>query len=88
MGSEGFVEGDVVFDGHHPQPYEQLATWYRRIGHEPDARRVMLAKQRQHRTTLRPTGRAWGRLLDAIVGYGYRPWQAALWAAVLLTTGT
>ncbi|SDI16045.1 hypothetical protein SAMN05421505_13630 [Sinosporangium album] len=75
-------------DGYRPQPYEQLATWYRRIGHEPDARRVMLAKQREHRTTLRPTGRAWGRLLDAIVGYGYRPWQAALWAAVLLTTGT
>ncbi|MEU9833466.1 hypothetical protein AB0D67_18260 [Streptosporangium sp. NPDC048047] len=75
-------------DGHRPQPYEQLAAWYRRIGHEPDARRVLLAKQRGRRGTLRPAGRAWGGLLDLVVGYGYRPWLAALWAAVLLTAGT
>ncbi|GIH99406.1 pentapeptide repeat-containing protein [Planobispora takensis] len=74
--------------GYRPQPYEQLAAWYRRIGHEPDARRVLLAKQREHRATLRPTGRLWGRLLDAAVGYGYRPWMAGLWAAVLLVAGT
>ncbi|GAA3104642.1 pentapeptide repeat-containing protein [Streptosporangium carneum] len=74
--------------GYRPQPYEQLATWFRKIGHEPDARRVLLAKQRQRRHTLRPTGRIWGRLLDLVVGYGYRPWLAGLWVAVLLTTGT
>ncbi|MBG0817116.1 pentapeptide repeat-containing protein [Planomonospora sp. ID82291] len=75
-------------DGYRPQPYEQLAAWYRRIGHEPDARRVLLAKQREHRGTLRSTGRFWGRLLDVAVGYGYRPWLAGLWAAVLLVAGT
>ncbi|MFC4056841.1 hypothetical protein ACFOWE_00930 [Planomonospora corallina] len=75
-------------DGYRPQPYEQLAAWYRRIGHEPDARRVLLAKQREHRGTLRSTGRFWGRLLDVAVGYGYRPWLAGLWAAVLLAAGT
>ncbi|GGS69743.1 oxidoreductase [Planobispora rosea] len=75
-------------DGYRPQPYEQLAAWYRRIGHEPDARRVLLAKQRGHRATLRPTGRLWGRLLDGAVGYGYRPWMAGLWAAILLIAGT
>ncbi|GAA3147817.1 oxidoreductase [Planomonospora alba] len=75
-------------DGYRPQPYEQLAAWYRRIGHEPDARRVLLAKQRGHRGTLRPTGRFWGRLLDVAVGYGYRPWLAGLWATVLLAAGT
>ncbi len=74
--------------GYRPQPYEQLATWFRRIGHEPDARRVLLAKQRRRRRTLKPTGRIWGRLLDLVVGYGYRPWLAGLWVAVLLTTGT
>ncbi|GIH92798.1 hypothetical protein ACFFMN_31415 [Planobispora siamensis] len=74
--------------GYRPQPYEQLAAWYRRIGHEPDARRVLLAKQRERRATLRPTGRLWGRLLDSAVGYGYRPWMAGLWAAVLLVAGT
>lgn len=33
-------------DGFHPQPYEQLATYYRSIGHDRDARRVLLAKHR------------------------------------------
>ncbi|MFF5207261.1 pentapeptide repeat-containing protein [Streptosporangium sp. NPDC000396] len=75
-------------DGYRPQPYEQLAAWFRRIGHEPDARRVLLAKQRRRRRTLKPTGRFWGRLLDLAVGYGYRPWLAGLWTAVLLTAGT
>ncbi|MEV8632793.1 pentapeptide repeat-containing protein [Streptosporangium sp. NPDC051023] len=74
--------------GYRPQPYEQLAAWFRRIGHEQDARRVLLAKQRQRRHTLKPTGRIWGRLLDLVVGYGYRPWLAGLWVAVLLTAGT
>ncbi|MEU1878234.1 hypothetical protein ABZ470_13060 [Streptosporangium sp. NPDC020072] len=74
--------------GYRPQPYEQLAAWFRRIGHEQDARRVLLAKQRRRRRTLRPAGRIWGRLLDLVVGYGYRPWLAGLWVAVLLAAGT
>jgi hypothetical protein len=74
--------------GYTPQPYEQLAAWYRRIGHDDDARRVLLAKQRRRRRTLGPLGRAWGRVLDATVGYGYRPWQAALWLMLLSALGT
>nr|WP_189182918.1 oxidoreductase [Microbispora rosea] len=74
--------------GYRPQPYEQLAAYYRRIGHEPDARRVLLARQRARRRTLRLPGRLWGRLLDGLVGYGYRPWLAGLWAGLLLATGT
>lgn len=75
-------------DGYRPQPYEQLAAWYRRIGHEPDARRVLLAKQRERRSTLRGPSRGWGRLLDLMVGYGYRSWLAGVWAMVLLAAGT
>ncbi|GAA2264808.1 MULTISPECIES: oxidoreductase [Kitasatospora] len=74
--------------GYAPQPYEQLAAWYRKIGHDDDARRVLLEKQRRRRRTLGPAGRLWGRLLDVTVGYGYRPWQAALWLAVLALLGT
>ncbi|GLX03933.1 hypothetical protein [Microbispora sp. NBRC 16548] len=74
--------------GYRPQPYEQLAAYCRRIGHEPDARRVLLARQRARRRTLRAPGRLWGRLLDGLVGYGYRPWLAGLWAVLLLATGT
>ena len=73
---------------YRPQPYEQLAAFYRRIGHDHDARRVLLAKQRARRTTLRPYAKAWAYLLDATVGYGYRPWLAGIWLVVLLGIGT
>ncbi|WAP57871.1 oxidoreductase [Streptomyces sp. S465] len=74
--------------GYAPQPYEQLATCYRQAGHDDDARRVLLEKQRHRRHTLKPTGRLWGYLLDATVGYGYRPWLAALWMTALCLLGT
>ncbi|MGW4894771.1 oxidoreductase [Kitasatospora sp. NPDC004240] len=74
--------------GYSPQSYEQLAAWYRKIGHDDDARRVLLEKQRRRRRTLGPSGRLWGRLLDATVGYGYRPWQSVLWLAGLALIGT
>ncbi|MFB8138664.1 oxidoreductase [Streptomyces parvus] len=74
--------------GYAPQPYEQLAACYRQAGHDDDARRVLLEKQRHRRRTLRPSGRLWGYLLDATVGYGYRPWLAALWMTGLCLLGT
>jgi hypothetical protein len=70
--------------GFRPQPYEQLAAWYRRTGHDGLALKAQLAKQRARRATLGVTGRAWGYLLDWMVGYGFRPWIAAVWFAVLL----
>jgi len=74
--------------GYRPQPYEQLAAFYRRSGRDEDARQVLLAKQRHRRTTLHAPGRIFGQLLDWTVGYGYRPWLAAIWLAALLATGT
>ncbi|MGO4632936.1 oxidoreductase [Streptomyces sp. 2RAF24] len=71
-----------------PQPYEQLAGWYRQIGHDDDARRVLLAKQRHRRLTLSPPARVWGHLLDVTVGYGYRPWLAGVWLLALTLLGT
>jgi hypothetical protein len=73
--------------GYQPRPYEQLAEYYRRAGREA-VRRVLLAKQRHQRTTLSAPGRVLGRLLDATVGYGYRPWLAAIWLARRLAIGT
>lgn len=73
--------------GYSPQPYEQLAGWYRTIGHDDDARRVLLAKQRDRRRGLSLPARAWGHLLDATVGYGYRPWLAGVWLLILTLLG-
>lgn len=71
-------------DGYQPQPYEQLAAYYRRSGQDEQARAVLLARQRQRRHRLRLPARAWGYLQEATVGYGYRPARAAAWLAVLL----
>lgn len=75
-------------DGYQPQPYEQLAAFYRRIGHDEDVRRVLLVKQRRRRKQLNPAGKLWGFLQDGLVGYGYRPWLAGLWLLGLLAAGT
>lgn len=74
--------------GYSPQPYEQLASWYRKAGHDDDARRVLLARQRHRRQTLPPAARVWGHLLDVTVGYGYRPWLAGVWLLALTLLGT
>jgi hypothetical protein len=71
-----------------PQPYEQLAATYRRLGDDPAARQVLLAKHRRRRTTLPWHGKAWGHLQDLTVGYGYRPLRAATSVLALLATGT
>ncbi|MCQ4206606.1 oxidoreductase [Streptomyces longispororuber] len=73
--------------GYSPQPYEQLASWYRTTGHDDDARRVLLAKQRHRRRTLRPAAQVWGHVLDMTVGYGYRPWLAGIWLLALTLLG-
>ncbi|MFF0000156.1 oxidoreductase [Streptomyces avermitilis] len=89
---EALVERRVAWIRRHPgyaaQPYEQLASWYRQIGHDDDARRVLLAKQRHRRKTLGLPARLWGHLLDATVGYGYRPWLAGVWLVSLVVLGT
>ncbi|MFJ8863802.1 oxidoreductase [Streptomyces sp. NPDC102451] len=74
--------------GYSPQPYEQLASWYRTIGHDDDARQVLLAKQRHRRRAMPWPVRGWGHLLDATVGYGYRPWLAGIWLLALTLLGT
>jgi len=75
-------------DGYRPQPYEHLAALLRRLGADADARKVLLHKQRRRRAGQRWPARVVGALLDATVGYGYRPWRAALWLAALLAAGT
>jgi type IV secretory pathway TrbD component len=64
-----------------PQPYEQLAGFYRREGNESAARQVAIAKQiaRRQDGGLRWWQRVWSKFLGATVGYGYRPWLAVFW---------
>lgn len=74
--------------GFRPQPYEELAAWFRRAGHDELASRTLLAKHRARRRALGPGGRLRGLLLDWTVGYGFRPWLAGVWLAALVGIGT
>jgi hypothetical protein len=66
-----------------PQPYEQLAAFYRSAGQPEQARTVLIAKQWRRRKTLHLPGKIWNWLLYLTVGYGYRPWLAGVWLAGL-----
>jgi len=70
------------------QPFEQLATRFRAVGRDADARRVLLARQRHRRSAQGPAATLWGLAQDATVGYGYRPWLAGFWLLGLLAAGT
>lgn len=64
-----------------PQPYEQLAKVLQEMGHEEAARQVRIAKEEDpvRLKALTRRGRLRHKVLGATIGYGYRPWRAALW---------
>jgi hypothetical protein len=74
--------------GYRPRPYEQLAAWYRRLGHDDEARAVLLARQRARRRGYPAWRRVPGYLADALAGYGYLPSRALAWALCLLVSGS
>jgi hypothetical protein len=74
--------------GYRPQPYEELARWFRRVGHDDQARAVLFAKQLHRRTEMLAISKAWGYLLEWSVGYGYKPWRAMAWLVMLVALGT
>jgi hypothetical protein len=69
------------------QPFEELATYYRRLGHDEQARCVLLTRQRERTRSCPWQGRWWGWLQDALVGYGYAPGRALALLAVALAAG-
>ena len=74
--------------GHQPRPYEHLSAHYAAIGQPAQARQVMYAGERiRHQNkTLLP--RIWSFLQNVTIGYGYQPWRAVAWLALLLVAGS
>jgi hypothetical protein len=73
-----------------PQPYEQLAHVFREMGHDEDARVVLIEKERLQREArrLRTSSPVWRGLLAAkdralgiTLGYGRQPLRAFAWIA-------
>jgi hypothetical protein len=73
--------------GYQPQPYEQLAAHYTKIGQPVEARRVLHTREHRQRRTKPFLGRLWSVLQDVTVAYGYQPWRPLMWLAVLLIVG-
>jgi hypothetical protein len=67
-----------------PQPYDQLAGFYRRRDDGAKANRVLIAKQWRRRSVFNPLNWLW----YATVGFGYRTWLAGLWLVALMFLGT
>nr|WP_256515477.1 hypothetical protein [Alsobacter ponti] len=79
-----------------PQPYEQLASVFRDMGHGEDARRVLVEKERLQRRARRlRTGSSVARgllaakdwTLGVTLGYGRHPLLAFIWLGVVWLAG-
>jgi hypothetical protein len=72
---------------YEPQPYDQMARSYRRLGYEDSARKVQLAQERRRRDTLSAGRKIFSRLQDLAIGYGYLPHRAATAFIIVLLVG-
>jgi hypothetical protein len=73
-----------------PQPYQQLAKVLRDSGRDAGATDVLIAKEELARRDahLGWLERAWNRMLEVTIGYGYRPLRALWWIGGFVLVGT
>ena len=73
-----------------PQPYEQLAKVFRAMGHESDARNVLVAKQEDLRKYGKLSRLAWfaNLLLAVTIGHGWKPIMAILYIITIVSLGS
>jgi sRNA-binding regulator protein Hfq len=68
-----------------PQPYEQLAEVLRKSGQDDDAKKVLIAKNKDkvRRTRLTCSEIPWYHIFGPIIGFGYGPCRA-FWIVILI----
>ena len=68
------------------QPYQQLAAGYRARGEDRQARHTLMAQRDDQLARTDPGWweRLWGKITKITLGYGYQPWRALLFLAVVL----
>jgi hypothetical protein len=73
-----------------PQPYQQLAKVYRKMGKDRDAKTVLLEKERMRRKygKLNLFSKTWSYFLDLTIGYGYGIGRAVGFVAAIILLGT
>ena len=74
-----------------PQPYEQLMSVYRRMGHTNWARNIGFELEKKRSKEFKGwqwlTWRPWYGILRWTIGYGYKPFRFVPWALGLVTAG-
>jgi hypothetical protein len=65
------------------QPYQHFASAHRAAGNDSEVRKILVAQRRDQvdRGELPGPDRAWARLTEVTLGYGYKPWKAVLFLA-------
>jgi hypothetical protein len=71
------------YQGYRAQPYEFMAAYYRALGHEEDARTILIEKERVRRAGGRRWDRLVGVIFNTVVGYGYRPMRAVFFSILI-----
>ena len=75
--------------GFWPQPYEQLAAVFRKSGRDAEAKKILIAKNKDKArlTKLTWSEWLWYRLFGPTIGYGYRPLNALWGVAAFVALG-
>lgn len=80
------LKGSEFNQQFYPQPYQQLAKFYRETGHRREAREILVEKEREQRKAAKSgiLVRMWDAATENIAGYGYKPWLSLWWLAGLV----
>jgi hypothetical protein len=73
-----------------PQPYVQLAEYFRKTGHDVEAEQVMIAKNDDYagRLPWYSLSHLWYSLIGKLVGYGYKTGRAFGLSLIFIIAGT
>jgi hypothetical protein len=77
-------------DKYFPQPYEQLAKVLKNMGHEEEAKKILIAKNEDpaYLKSMSWLAKRWHKLLGATIGYGHKPWKAMRYVVFFILLGT
>jgi hypothetical protein len=70
-----------------PQPYDELAKYYRSVGDISSATKVLIARDDAIYSRAGPIRRAWGTFLKVTVGYGHAPLRTVAWMLAVILLG-
>lgn len=74
-------------DRFRSQPFEQLADVLRKMGLDEDARKVMIAKNKEHARYVNWPEWPWYGFFGYIIGYGYSPWRGFGISLIVIAIG-